>query len=146
MTHDEIVKYVDDLYECTGVGDFDRAETMLTDDFFITEADSLPFAGVYRGKTALRELYTKVMGMMFACCRSNLPILRSSPPIWLRFLGSATARRAKSSPIILIRRRLSRPARANNPLPKQPLRRLDQPPERCHEPGPCRAINRAVID
>jgi ketosteroid isomerase-like protein len=64
MTHDEIVKYVDDLYECTGVGDFDRAESMLTDDFFITEADSLPFAGVYRGKTALRELYTKVMGLM----------------------------------------------------------------------------------
>jgi hypothetical protein len=64
MTHDEIVKFVDDLYACTGVGDFDTAETMLTDDFFITEADTLPFAGVYRGKTALRELYTKVMGMM----------------------------------------------------------------------------------
>ncbi len=64
MTHDEIVKYVEDLYACTGVGDFDTAETMLTDDFFVTEADSLPFAGVYRGKTALRELYTKVMSMM----------------------------------------------------------------------------------
>lgn len=64
MTHDEIVQFVDDLYACTGAGDFDKAETMLTDDFFITEADSLPMAGVYRGKTALRDLYAKVMGMM----------------------------------------------------------------------------------
>jgi ketosteroid isomerase-like protein len=64
MTHDEIVSFVDALYACTGEGDFDLAETMLTDDFFITEADTLPFAGVYRGKTALRELYSKVMGMM----------------------------------------------------------------------------------
>ncbi len=64
MTHDEILSYVDALYESTGVGDFDTAETMLTDDFFITEADTLPFAGVYRGKTALRELYTQVMAMM----------------------------------------------------------------------------------
>jgi ketosteroid isomerase-like protein len=64
MTHDDIVQFVDELYAATGVGDFDLAESMLTDDFFITEADTLPFAGVYRGKTALRELYTKVMGMM----------------------------------------------------------------------------------
>jgi SnoaL-like domain len=64
MTHDEIVQFVDDLYDSTGAGDFDKAETMLSDDFFITEADTLPFAGVYRGKTALRELYGKVMGMM----------------------------------------------------------------------------------
>ena len=34
-----------------------------TDDFFVTEADPLPFAGVYRGKGALRELFTTVMGM-----------------------------------------------------------------------------------
>jgi ketosteroid isomerase-like protein len=64
LTHDEMVKIVDDLYGATGVGDFDAAETMLTEDFFITEADCLPMAGVYRGKTALRDLYTQVMGMM----------------------------------------------------------------------------------
>jgi len=57
-------KLIENLYAATGVGDFDKAEEYLTDDFFITEADTLPFAGVYRGKTALRELYTKVMGMM----------------------------------------------------------------------------------
>jgi ketosteroid isomerase-like protein len=64
MTHEEMVQFVDNLYAATGSGDFDRAETMLTDDLVITEADSLPYAGVYRGRRALRELYSKVMGLM----------------------------------------------------------------------------------
>jgi ketosteroid isomerase-like protein len=64
MTHEEKVKLIDDLYAATGVGDFDLAETMLTDDFVVTEANSLPMAGTYSGRGALRELYTKVMGMM----------------------------------------------------------------------------------
>jgi ketosteroid isomerase-like protein len=64
MTHEQILQLVDDLYAATGVGDFDKAEEMLHEDLVITEADNLPMAGVYRGKTALRELYIKVMGMM----------------------------------------------------------------------------------
>jgi hypothetical protein len=64
MTPEEISAVVDKLYAATGVGDFDLAETMLTDDLVITEADTLPMAGVYRGKTALRALYIKVMGLM----------------------------------------------------------------------------------
>jgi ketosteroid isomerase-like protein len=64
LSHEQILQLVDDLYAATGVGDFDKAEEYLTDDFFITEADTLPFAGVYRGRTALRDLYGKVMGMM----------------------------------------------------------------------------------
>ncbi|MDE2041716.1 MAG: nuclear transport factor 2 family protein [Alphaproteobacteria bacterium] len=64
MTHDEKLKLIDDLYASTGVGDFDTAETMLTDDFVVSEADGLPMAGVYKGRSALRELYTKVMVMM----------------------------------------------------------------------------------
>lgn len=60
----EKLAIIEGLYAATGVGDFDKAETFLTDDFFITEADPMPFAGVYKGKTALRDLYTKVMGMM----------------------------------------------------------------------------------
>jgi ketosteroid isomerase-like protein len=64
MTREQMIQIVDDLYAATGIGDFDKAEEMLTDDFFITEADTLPMAGVYRGKTALRDLYAKVMGMM----------------------------------------------------------------------------------
>ncbi|WP_226016402.1 nuclear transport factor 2 family protein [Novosphingobium sp. FKTRR1] len=64
MTPDEMIRAVDDLYGATGVGDWDRAAAMLTDDFFITEADPLPMAGIYRGKSALRDLFIKVMGMM----------------------------------------------------------------------------------
>jgi ketosteroid isomerase-like protein len=64
MTSEEMLKLVDDLYAATGVGDFDRAEQMLTDDLLITEADGLPMGGTYRGRRALRELYTKVMGLM----------------------------------------------------------------------------------
>ncbi len=64
MTRDQMVQLVDNLYAATGVGDFDRAEEMLCDDLVITEADTLPMAGVYKGKSALRALYVKVMGMM----------------------------------------------------------------------------------
>jgi ketosteroid isomerase-like protein len=64
MTREQMLKTVDELYAACAVGDFDAAEKMLTDDFFVTEADTLPMAGVYRGKTALRDLFTKVMGMM----------------------------------------------------------------------------------
>ena len=60
MTHEEKLKIIDKLYECTSIGDFDTCETMLTDDFFITEANDLPMAGTYKGITALRVLYTKV--------------------------------------------------------------------------------------
>ncbi len=64
MSREEMLQFVDDLYAATGVGDFDKAASMLTDDFFVSEADSLPMAGVYRGKNALRDLFIDVMGMM----------------------------------------------------------------------------------
>ncbi|MBA4353295.1 MAG: nuclear transport factor 2 family protein [Novosphingobium sp.] len=64
MTPEQMIKFVDDLYEITGRGDFEAAEAMLTDDFFITEADGLPMEGVYSGKTALRDLYARVMGIV----------------------------------------------------------------------------------
>lgn len=64
MTEDEIRNLIDGMYEATGRGDFEAAEQYLTDDLIITEADSLPMAGVYKGKTALRQLFIKVMGMM----------------------------------------------------------------------------------
>lgn len=37
---------------------------MLTDDFFVTEADCMPMAGIFRGKNALQELFTQVMDMV----------------------------------------------------------------------------------
>ncbi len=64
MTRPDMIKCVDDLYAATGVGDFDTAATMLTDDFFVSEADGLPMAGVFHGKNALKDLYSRVMGMM----------------------------------------------------------------------------------
>lgn len=52
------------LYVATGSGDWAAAERMLSDDLFITEADTLPFGGTYRGRGALRELYNKVIPML----------------------------------------------------------------------------------
>jgi ketosteroid isomerase-like protein len=63
-SHAQKQAVIEALYAATGVGDFDEAEKYLTEDFFVTEAEALPYAGVYTGKGALRELYTKVMGMM----------------------------------------------------------------------------------
>ncbi|WP_375195065.1 nuclear transport factor 2 family protein [Sphingobium sp.] len=51
---------VERLYQLTGTGQWDAVAAMLTDDFAIREADSLPYAGTYSGKGALQELYTKV--------------------------------------------------------------------------------------
>ena len=64
MTDDEKLAIVAELYASTGVGDFDTAESLLTDDFFIIEAEGLPMAGEYRGKTALRGLYAHVFGTL----------------------------------------------------------------------------------
>ncbi len=64
ISHSEKQAVIEALYAATGVGDFDAAEAYLTDDFFVTEAEGLPYAGIYRGKRALRDLYTKVMRMM----------------------------------------------------------------------------------
>lgn len=64
MTPEEMIQFVDDLYAASGAGDFERAAGMVTDDFFIHEADCMPMAGTYRGKYALRDLFTQVMGMV----------------------------------------------------------------------------------
>lgn len=64
MSPRKIEQFVDDLYAATGSGDWKTVATMLTDDFFVTEAAGLPMAGIYRGKDALKELFVKVMGML----------------------------------------------------------------------------------
>lgn len=51
---------IDHLYSLTGTGQWDKVEELLTDDFRIVEAETLPFGGVYEGKGALQELFTKV--------------------------------------------------------------------------------------
>jgi ketosteroid isomerase-like protein len=55
------LKTVKALYEATGKGDWPAAESMLTEDFFVTEADTTPFAGVYRGRKALHDLFMHVI-------------------------------------------------------------------------------------
>ena len=50
MTHDEKLKLIDDLYAATGAGDWERAESMLTEDFFASEADHLPMKGRFTGR------------------------------------------------------------------------------------------------
>lgn len=56
----EIKAMVERIYQLTGTGQWDAVAAMLTDDFAIWEADSLPYAGTYAGKDALQGLYTKV--------------------------------------------------------------------------------------
>ena len=48
------------LYAATGKGDWAKAATLMTDDVLITEASTVPFAGVYRGVRAMRELFAAV--------------------------------------------------------------------------------------
>src|ERR1700681_2263150 len=60
-TEERNIRYVQDLFAATGGGDWKTAESMLSADFFVTEADTLPFAGVYRGPKALQELFEIVM-------------------------------------------------------------------------------------
>lgn len=61
--HLQLTTLVKQLYERTACGDWAAAEAQLTDDFFAIEADHLPFAGTYSGKSGLRTLFEKVMGM-----------------------------------------------------------------------------------
>ena len=52
---------VEALFDATGKGDWAAAESMLTSDFAVTGAATLPFAGTYHGRGALRELFTVVV-------------------------------------------------------------------------------------
>ncbi|GAB4153088.1 MAG: hypothetical protein Tsb0016_25550 [Sphingomonadales bacterium] len=63
MTLEQVQDLIAKLYERTGQGDWDGAAALLTDDFYIIEADDLPFAGRFEGKNALKDLFTQVMGI-----------------------------------------------------------------------------------
>jgi len=49
------------LYKATGRGDWVKAASLMTPDILIKEAPSVPFAGVYRGVEAMRELFAEVV-------------------------------------------------------------------------------------
>jgi ketosteroid isomerase-like protein len=52
------------LYAATGRGDWATAAALMTDDILITEAATLPFAGVYRGVQGMRDLFATVQSTM----------------------------------------------------------------------------------
>lgn len=56
----EIRTLIQGLYDLTAQGKWDEAEARLTDDFEIIEAESLPYSGEWKGKDALKRLYTLV--------------------------------------------------------------------------------------
>jgi len=95
MTPEQIAQFVDELYASTGAGDWDKASDMLTDDFVAYEADTLPMAGAYHGKTGLYDLFVKVMGMVdvVALDRTDLLIGEDSAiaVIQMRFADPALA-------------------------------------------------------
>lgn len=64
MPPQDIAAFVDRLYSATGMGDWESAAAMLTDDFVAYEAEALPMAGIYRGTSGLQHLFQKVMGMV----------------------------------------------------------------------------------
>jgi len=56
VTPEEQLELVKKHYALNAAGDYPAAQELLTDDFFITIPSYMPFAGVYRGKGAFREL------------------------------------------------------------------------------------------
>lgn len=56
MTPEQQLELVKQHYALNGAGDFDGAAELVTDDFVITIPPYMPFAGVYQGKTAMRQL------------------------------------------------------------------------------------------
>jgi ketosteroid isomerase-like protein len=56
MTPEEQLELVKKHYAFNSAGDYPAAQELLTDDFFITIPSYMPFAGIYRGEGAFREL------------------------------------------------------------------------------------------
>ncbi|WNV82963.1 nuclear transport factor 2 family protein [Umezawaea sp. Da 62-37] len=56
MTAQDQLEIVKHHYALQAAGDHDAAEQFLTDDFVIEIPSYMPFAGVYRGRGAFREL------------------------------------------------------------------------------------------
>ncbi|HEX5253183.1 MAG TPA: nuclear transport factor 2 family protein [Mycobacterium sp.] len=61
MTPEEQRELVQNHYALGAAGDHAAARELLTDDFSITIPPYMPFAGIYRGKDAFRELIPLVV-------------------------------------------------------------------------------------
>lgn len=53
---------VRDLYAACGADDWDKVQTILSDDFRMVQSPSLPFGGIYRGWQVLKAMYASVIG------------------------------------------------------------------------------------
>lgn len=62
MIDSEVRSLVERMYAVAGAGDWAAVAELLADDFVIEEAAGLPYAGKWRGKNAMREVYELVMG------------------------------------------------------------------------------------
>lgn len=58
---DDLKAIVQSIYAHAGAGEWDACAAYLSDDLVIHEAASLPYAGAFRGKNALRDLHAQVM-------------------------------------------------------------------------------------
>jgi hypothetical protein len=63
VTPEEQIEVAARFYALNSGGNLEAAEELLTEDFFITIPPHLPFGGVYRGKSAFRELIPLVVGV-----------------------------------------------------------------------------------
>lgn len=61
MTDQETLALVEKLYAQSGADDWEAIDEYMSDDLVIVEAESLPYGGLYPGRTALRDLFAKVM-------------------------------------------------------------------------------------
>ena len=60
---EKLISIVRDMYDAMPKLDWATYESHLHPDFRVVEADSLPFAGTYRGMAGLQELIGKVFGL-----------------------------------------------------------------------------------
>ena len=56
------VEVMTTVYEHMRRGEWDEAETYISDDFIVYEPDSLPYGGEWKGKDVFRRLFPAVMG------------------------------------------------------------------------------------
>jgi len=56
------VEIVQDMYAALAAGELDRMKGYLHPDVFVTEADCLPYSGIWRGPDGYLELVNTVVG------------------------------------------------------------------------------------
>jgi uncharacterized protein len=58
MTNELLVR---ELYRLVGIGDFNSAMALMSNDIIVIQADSLPFGGIWRGKEGFAEMAGRII-------------------------------------------------------------------------------------